>query len=440
MAANFSLYAEQDDLSRPWWENFEDQGLTHLLERAVRENFSVQEAISRVEQARFSAGIAGVPQRPTLNYGAGVSDQSQKVDGLSRTESDNWSLGLSAGYEVDLWGRILAEKNRALSAAKASRDDLQAAVMTVTGELATKWVALISTRQQQELFNKELVLQKKLLALVKGRFPIGQATALDIYQQQQAIEKIIASKVPLDAKESSLQRQIIFLLGGDNSSEKVVTILANPEDFPTIRDIPKPGLPADLLAARPDIRAAGFRLQAEEWAIVAAKADRLPNLKLSASHTFASNDLTNIFNNWIFNLGANLAGPIFDGNRRALEVKRVQAVVQERLASYRRIVFSAIVEVEDAIADEKQYDQVLDSLNRQVLLSEKTMREARNRYLNGSTDFLNVLREELNNLQLQQSLIITKEKKIVARIDLYRALGGSWLENTQIKDTYVGTN
>lgn len=427
VAERFSLYSEQDDLSQPWWLSFDSKVLDQLMAKAGQENFSVQEAYARMEQARLSAGIVGTQLWPTLNYGADVTGRNQKKEGKSRMASDNWSMGLTAGYEIDLWGRIRADQNKALSEANASQDDLQTALMTVTGELATKWAALISNRQQQRLFQEELALQKKLLGLVKGRFPIGQSTALDIYQQQQAIEKIIESLVPMVAKERALVRQITFLIGSGNGAEVVHNLLAIQEDFPTIIKTPKPGIPAGLLAARPDIRAAGLRLKASEWAIVAAKADRLPNLRLSASHTFDSTDLSSIFKNWIFNLGTNLAGPIFDGNRRSLEVKRVQALIDERLANYRKVVFSAIVEVEDALSDEDQYRQILDSLNRQMLLSEKTMREARSRYLNGSTDFLNVLKEELTNLQLQQSLILTKEKKIVARVALYRALGGSWL-------------
>jgi len=427
VALEFSMYSQEADLSEPWWQDFNSPGLNHLMARVVHENFSVLAARARMEQARFAAGIAGAAQLPTLGYSTGVSDRIKKDEGRSQNEEDNWSIGAAASYEVDLWGRVLANKNRALVEAEASKDDLQAALMSVTGDLASQWTALISNRQQQKLFQEELTLQKKLLGLIKGRFPVGLSTALDIYQQQQAIERIAETLVNLAAAESFLKRRMAFLVGLGGGSDEGIDDSLKKVDFPTISDLPKPGLPADLLAARPDVRAAGLRLNAAGWAIVAAKADRLPNMTLSASQTFSSAEVTTIFNNWLFDLGAQLAGPVFDGGRRVLEVKRTEAVVKERLANYRRVVFNSMLEVENALADETQYDAIIESLNRQLFLSKKTVREARNRYSNGSSDFLNVLKEELNNLQLQQKLITTREKRIIARIDLHRALGGAWL-------------
>ena len=218
---------------------------------------------------------------------------------------------------------------------------------------------------------------------------------------------------------------MLALLTGKSSLE---TDELNQSVFPQLQPVPVVGIPADLLAQRPDIRSAGIRLKSSEWEVSAAKADRLPALKLTASNTNSGDEVGSIFDNWLLNLAANLTGPIFDGFRREAEVARVKAIVDERLAAYRKTVLTAVAEVEDALTEEDQYTRTVTSLENQIRLSEETMREARRRYINGSTDFVNVLKEELNYLQLQQDIIKAREQMIAARIHLHKALGGTWLD------------
>ncbi len=421
---SFSMYSEEAELTKPWWESFNSPQLNNLISEATNENFSIKEALARLEQARFSFAKTKSSQTPTLDYSASGSYQTQKLKDMTRIENDNWSLGLTASYELDLWGRIEAERTSSAITAQASHEDVKTALMTVTGSIAENWATLISLNNQQALFLDQLELQKQLLQLIKLRFPAGQASALDIYQQQQAIERISTALIPINSRQKSIKRQLAFLSGKITLKENLTT----PKSLPAIDTLPTLGIPADLIAARPDVRAAGLRLKSSQWAVTAAQADRLPALKLTASQSHSSAKFTDILDNWLLNLAANLTGPIFDGNRRKLEVARTKAVADERLEIYRKTVFSALKEVEDALADENQYSQTVSSLKKQLLLSEKTMREAKNRYLNGSTDFLNVLREELNNLQIRQDIILSKEKMVIARIHLHKALGGAWLD------------
>lgn len=424
LPASFSLYSEKTAPFGKWWQDFNSPELSTLIEEALSDNFSIQEAWARVMQAYLSAEIAGAAKRPSLNYSAAGTYTTQKSKGTASSSDDGWSLGLNASYEIDLWGKVLARQKNALLKAEASEEDLRTAYIIVTGEITENWISLTSLIQQQNLFKKQLQLQEKLLELLKIRFPNGQASALDIYQQQQVIEKLHAAIVPLVSKQRSHFRQLAFLTGRTSLDDQLLA----PDQFPTLSEIPEIGLPADLLAARPDVKAAGLRLKAAEWEVTAAQADRLPALKLTASHQYAANEIDSLFDNWLLNLAANVTGPIFDGNQRALEVERTKKVIDERLALYRKTVFTAVKEVEDALADEQQYGQTLQLLDNQLSLSEKTMREARSRYLSGSSDFLNVLREELNAVQVQQDKIIAQEKMTKARINLHKALGGSWLD------------
>ena len=418
--SRFSLYSEKPNTEIEWWQEFDSAELNSLINHAVKENFSIKETWARLSQARYSAVKAGAALYPELKAAGSGTYFDAKTNGI-KSSSDEWSLGLTAAYEIDLWGRVRAGQESLLLKSQASAEDLKSAIMSVSGQIAENWVSLIANLRQQQLFNRQLELQKQLLKLIKLRFSKARSTALDIYQQQQAIEKIRLALVPIISRQQFIKRQLGLLSG------RAAIDLPQQTSFPLISPVPALGLPADFLAARPDVRAAGLRLKAAEWEIAAAKADRLPALKLTASHTYSSEEISSLFDNWLLNLAANLTGPVFDGSRRAAEVERTKAVVDERLAAYRQTVFTAIKEVEDALAEEEQYRKTIASLKRQIELGGKTIREARGRYLNGSSDFLNVLKEELNLLNLRQDVIIAQEKMIIARIHLNKAIAGYWL-------------
>ncbi len=421
----FSLYSESEDHGTVWWKTFQSRELDCLMLKSLAENFTVLEAQARLEQARYAALKAGAYYYPELGFSSAAGHQEMKEKGRSQVSNDEWSLGLNAAYEVDLWGRVRAFKESETGKYAASEEDFKTAIMSVSGAVAESWIELIENRRHHDLLLQQMELQQKLLKLIILRFPLAQSTALDIYQQQQIVEKLQAALIPTVNNQEIIKRRLALLAGRVSLNDEMLAA----RSFPEVGVEPVLGLPADLLAARPDIRAAGLRLQAGEWEVVAARADRLPALRLTASANYFDDNLSSIFDNWILNLAANLAGPIFDGGRRRAEVARVRAVVDERLAIYRETVFAAVIEVEDALTREVETTATLNSLRKQLALSRQTLREARRRYLNGSSDFINVLNEELNSLQLEHDIITQEKQFMLSRIALHVALGGSWLDD-----------
>jgi len=422
----FSLYSESEKQRPAWWLEFGSQELDQLEELSLGRNLTLAEAWARLEQAHFKALKVGALRWPEVNLEGSRSRLQSDGKGRPRQIEDFWSAGGAAYYEVDLWGRIRALTKAELERYQASREELKSAVITVSGAVAENWVELVANRRHYDLFQRQLELQRQLLKVVVSRFPLGKATALDVYQQQQIIEKLKTAMIPTLSNQEVLKRSLALLAGRTRIDDKFLAA----RDFPRLGPLPAPGLPADLLAARPDVRAAGLRLEADQWSVAAARADRLPAIRLTASGYYNGEDSNSLFDNWIINLAGNLTAPVFDGGRRRAEVGRTRAVVDERLASYRKIVISAVHEVENALTRQQQAVATLESLQKQLELSRRTLREARRRYLNGNSDFINVLNEELNTLQLEHDIINQEKQVVLARIALHKTLGGSWLENT----------
>ena len=176
-----------------------------------------------------------------------------------------------------------------------------------------------------------------------------------------------------------------------------------------------------------------MRLQAADWQVSAARAKRLPAISLTARATYGSGDLSLLFDNWLLSLAGNLTAPLFDAGRRAAEVDRTRAVVDERLWAYRQVVLTALKEVEDALVSEEKQRQHIKALRQQIDAAKKALNEAGERYLKGLNDYLPVLTQLLSVQNLERDLIRREAELLVARVGLYRALGGSWMTELQAK-------
>jgi len=427
---NYNLFTPSHPPSKStWWEHFENPELNQLMAEAMGQNFSIRQAKARLNQAIAITRKVGADRWPQLDYEAEVSvgrSRAEDVSGRSLSTGERsfeeYSLGLSAGYEIDLWGRISSQQQATLLDESAAKEDFYAAAMTIAGEVAQCWIDIITQRMEQKILAKQLETNQTLQELVDLRFQKGMVSALDVYQQKQALAGVKASLPLVQLQEIQLTHKLAYLLGQSAESELNIQT----KELPKIKTLPAIGIPVNLLANRPDIRAAGLRLRSADWAVSAAKADRLPALRLTARATYLSEDFSSLFDNWILNLMNSLTGPIFDGHSRKAEVLRTQAVAKELIAAYGDVVYLAIKEVEDLLAQEEKHRQHLAALKQQLEVSQNALKEAGERYTSGLNDYLPVLTQLLSNQSLERDILQMKRQLISDRIGLFRAIGGSW--------------
>jgi multidrug efflux system outer membrane protein len=420
----YALYSAEARSPLPWWDAMDSPELNRLVDAALADNFSLSEAWYRLQQARAAAVQAGAGLYPELD--AFGSAETNRSDSAGRSGgsvgSQNYELGLTASYEIDLWGRVKSQREAALLDVKATEADLHAAAVSLAAEVASRWVQILSQRLQKQLLEEQLASNSTFLELIELRFRKAMVSALDVYQQKQVVENVRA-KIPLvEAETQLLMHELAVLLGRPPRSE----LELNQNQMPTIGQLPSLGLPADLLAARPDVRAAGMRLRAADWQLAEARANRLPALRIGAGAQYGPEELDLLFDTWLLRLAANLTAPIFDAGRRAAEVDRIQAAVDENLWAYRRVVLTAVKEVEDALARETRQREHIEALKAVMTAARSGLREAIDRYRNGLSDYLPVLTQLLTVQDLEQNMIAQNEQLILYRIGLYRALGGQW--------------
>ncbi len=428
----FSLFTAEP-VPTQWWQSFNSQELNTLIEQGLNNNNDLKQAWARLKQAKAIAAKKGAEKYPELDFnGEGIHNRRRDDKGTEATV-DSFSLGLSAAYEIDLWGRIRASLESAELTVAAQREDVNAAAFSISAGIADTWVRHINMAQQRLQLQEQLDLNNNLLELIEMRFTMAKANALDVYQQKQTITAIQGGLITVRGNREITRHQLALLTGRPAGTD----IGLNQSTYPEITPLPPTGLPADLLARRPDIRAAGLRLRGSAWEIAAARADRLPQLKLTGSFAYNSGVLETFLDSWLLRLAASLTGPIFDGGRRKAEVNRTRAVAEERLAGYRQAVLTAIREVEDSIVREQQFRESLANITTQIELTRMAYREATYRYLNGLSDFLPVLREQINLITTQLDYIQAGNDLLTARINLYKALGGNWTDDLRPPDDIV---
>jgi multidrug efflux system outer membrane protein len=365
--------------------------------------------------------------RRGLSVGSVVNTQDESAPTRLVTETKQFGLSLAASYEVDVWGRIASQYNAAEFDVAATRDDLESAAMTLAAEVADRWLRIHEQRELQRILAEQLKTNRTYLELVELRFRKGIVSALDVYQQRQAVSDV-EQLVPLaQAEEQVLQHDLAVLLGRPPAAALAVGAY----DLSSVPDPPATGIPADLLARRPDVRAAWARLYAADYRVAAARADRLPAIRLTGGIGYSADDIANVFDDWFLNLAGGMTQPLFDGFRRQAEVERTLAVVEERLADYRLVVLSAIREVEDALVQERLQRKRIEALSEEARYAAAALREASRRYKRGLSDYLPVLDALERTQELTRVLVAARRELLVFRINLYRALGGTWMEGLE---------
>lgn len=420
---SYSLYSAQPASSNNWWDDFVWQDLNQLVAKGLAQNLTLREAWARLQQSQAIAKKSGAARYPDLTYQADASHSrnGNDLDGNTQvTTQDRFSLALASSYELDLWGRVAAEVTSDRLDAQANHSDWMTAKVTIAAQVAETWIRLVTQHALVPLAQERWQRSQQQLELLQSRYRQGMVTGVDVADQRRRVAEYRAALLPLEEQEQQLSYELALLVGELPSWRWP----AQQATLPKLSAITSIGLPADLLAQRPDVRAAGLRLQSADWAVTAAQADRLPALRLSATLSSDSDHLADLFDSWLANLAASVAGPVFDGYRRQAEVERTQAVVAERLAGYENAVLTAMSEVETALMQERKRRSELKAVSDQVMQQQVVCQQQQLRYLQGDDSYLSLLGAQQALTLLKQQQLQQHRDLLLARTALHRALGG----------------
>ena len=422
--SNFSM-SGTEVLPERWWLTFNNSILNELIEQALSENLSLRSVWDRLAQAEASARKTGAARWPSVTGDLDALGSRSEVDGRMPDEMvdrTDLSLGAVASYEVDLWGRVRSTRDAAALDALAIREQLQAAAITLSAQVAATWYALVEQRGQVRVLERQTKVNGDVLEVITARFRSGQAGAADVLRQRQLVESNRGNIVLAEANVKLLGHQLAILLG----EAPKATVAPEQSTFPSPDPLPDAGLPSGLVRNRPDIRQAYYQVLAADRRVAAAVADRFPRFGISASIDTSGDEWRDLFNNWMGTLAANVVAPLFDAGSRKAEVERTRAAVSESLNNYGQAVLDALGEVEDALERERQQREYILSVNRQLDLSQRTIDRLRDNYLSGAVNYLDMLQALVSQQTLERTQLQAQREWLQFRIDLCRALGSGW--------------
>ena len=404
-----------------FWKVFEDNELNSLIDQALANNFDLETAWDRLAQAQAVAKKSKAPLWPQADLDAGFRRSRQENQGLT-TYSSLYSLGIAAGYEVDLWSRLKSSQKAAWLDVQVQREAVDTAAITVTASIANTWYQLAEVKALIQIAHQQIETNRKVLEIVTVKFRKGAASAADVLRQRQLVASTEGLLIVAEETEELLQYQISVLVG----NKPALTWQQATITLPDLPPLPRLGVPANVLWRRPDVRQDFRLLQAADQRLAVAVADQYPRISIAASVDTSAVSVHDLFDDWLANLAANAIQPLFDADQRKAEVQRQQAVVTERIHNWGQTILDALLDIEAALTQERQQTQLLESLNLQLKLARETYQRNRERYIKGQTDYIRVL-ESLQSLQALERNVVTAQRTLIGyRIDLYWSIAGSF--------------
>lgn len=425
-----------------WWRGFRSVELNDLITAAQLHNFDIAAAVARVRQADAQVRIAGATLLPDISGTGNASWQheglgaSSNRTGFSGSRASNasidfhsYSAGLNASYELDFWGRYRATRQSAVASAVYSRFDQQTVALTVVTNVANTWFTALSLTDRLAVARRNLADAERTLAVIRGRFGAGTASALDVAQEQ----ALVSAERALIPNFVSLQEQQLIGLG-ILTGQPPERIAVRPGTL-TALDLPPvaSGLPSDLLARRPDVAAAEAQLIAQNFSIKVARAAFFPNVQLTGSAGYQAAALNRLITpgGALASLAEGLTLPIFDGGTLRGELENAKGRYAELLADYRRAVVQAFTDVDTALTAWR-YTTEQEALQRAAVdAARRASTIAQAQLAAGTVDITTVLTAETTLFNDEDTLVQVRLARVQALLNLYKALGGGWQEPNQ---------
>ena len=412
----------------PWWQVFKDPVLQDLIHISLTNNYDLRKAVARVEQARQQAIAARAPLFPQVGYngavGRGRNATFNSPSGLNGMTESSALATLNAAWEIDIWGRIRRLSQAARAQYLATDEARRGVMITLVSDVAGAYFQLLQ-------YDQELQIQRAATNAYSGTYRIfnekriqGVSSRLETDRAAAALANAAAAIPQIELQIASTENQINVLLGRSPGPIPRGAPLDHAQLPP---EIPA-GLPSALLQRRPDVMSSEQSLIAASANIGANLANFFPQIGLTTFLGQVSPELSAFTagsaNAW--NVGATLAGPIFQGGQLRAQYRASKAAFDEAKAAYEQSVLTALQEVSTALISRQKLAEVRVFDEQATSALSSSVQIATDRYINGKSSYYEVLQAQQELYPTQRALAQAQASELIAVVQLYKALGGGW--------------
>ncbi|HEY4063513.1 MAG TPA: efflux transporter outer membrane subunit [Puia sp.] len=438
LPGNFRNAATQGDTtsvaSLPWKSFFADPALQALIDSAIARNYDMQIALKNIQSAQLVLGQSRLGYWPDLTLNAtGSYDRfsDNSLNGVSlkpfihKNYLEDYNVNAGLSWELPIWGKIENQKSRALAGYLQTQEARKALQTNIVEGVAEGYYNLLMLDAQLAIAKKNLALNDSTLQIIRLQFNAGDVTALGV-QQAEAQELVAAELVPQIQQSILLQENALSILTG--RLPNTIARGAALDDVP-MKDTLSAGVPATLVAYRPDVRSSELALTIANANVGITKASLYPSLTITAQgglNTFTASNWFNIPGSLFGLVGGGLTQPLFQRKQLKTQYELAKVDRERSVIQFRQSVLVAVGEVSDALGKiEKLKEQRVVVANR-VNTLQKAITNANSLFRNGLATYLEVITAQSNVLQSELELASIKKGQLSAEVELYRSLGGGW--------------
>lgn len=423
---NTNEYINPNDsiLNLKWFNLFNDNVLTALIDTGLRNNYDLKIAIARIEQANATYGFVKADQFPNFGYNVNATRTDPTNVPTVNTPYNNFNLTATVSWEIDLWGKIRHSKRGALDDYLSSIEAKKAIQTQLVSDIASLYFQL------RDVDNKILITQRTIKSrsesynILTQQYNKGYISQVDVLQVEQLLRDAEASLPNFERQRTFIEQTIDVIIGQPSAPiQRGIENAAQP--LPPV--IPS-GLPSTLLEQRPDVKAAEYKFMAENERIGVAVAQRYPTFSLTGFLGLASPDISKILtaDAAVSQAFGGLFGPIFNfgKNKRRVDFQKKEAEIA--MLNYQKAFQIALADVESALVACKTLRDENEARMKQATAATLALNLSQARYDNGYVSYLEVLDAQRSLFSSELAASSVKQTQLNAYVQLYKALGGGW--------------
>ncbi|WP_197276193.1 efflux transporter outer membrane subunit [Yersinia rohdei] len=407
-----------------WWENFDDPQLSQSINRMLLSNNDLAAAGLKLQQARLTAGLTNTNLHPDVSLTGSGSNTRSLNENTQPRESYSTSFGLS--YELDLWGKLARTREQSAWLVNATEQDRQETALSLIGTTADLYWQLAKLNQQIDYQQTALAISQDTLKLVSSRRAAGDASEIELLQAQQTLLDRQNQSHHLEQQREAARSAMALLFNRAPDYRQ-----AEPKSLDLQQQVPIATLlPLQVIAQRPDVQAAEWRLRAALAGSDVAKLNFYPTLSLGATLDAGSAVFSQWFSNPSRTLSINSALPFLQWNTVQLTIEQSKLAVQLAAVDFRSKVYSALKDVDDAMTARLSYQQQKQNQWQNLQLSQRRLSLTNSQYQAGAVSFQTLLDAQDALLTSETNLLELQYNYLNSTMKLWLALGGG-VENSR---------
>ena len=418
-----------------WIDSFENPQLTKAVREALLNNPDILGARERVIAAGENAVASGADVYPSVNADLSGTRSKRNLIGFNFPNGDSsftsksFNSGINVSWELDLWGKRRDIRKLSKKRFEATREELEAARLSLAGQVAKAWFERIENEGQVRIAHETAKTYSQTQSFIENRFEKG--LGLGLAGQASALDNHLASSSLHAANANlSLRKRILA------ATLKKIEILQGryPADapdrngtraLPSLNMIPKPPSPAQALSQRPDVKASALEIESSGLELGVSRKNLLPSLVIAGGPGSRSEEFNNLLDQKfrVWEVSGAISQPIFQGGRLRAQVRKSKALQQAAIKDFKSTALRAFSEVENALSAERFMQAEEAHLEKAALAAEAAARLTWERYQRGVEGIFNTLDAQRRSFEAESRLLSLKKERLINRIDLYLALG-----------------